>query len=134
MNAEGVVTKASPLPVDDTVRRLVGLLDAHHVTVVSIVDHSGEAAGAGFTMPNTKLVIFGNPAAGTPVMLARPHAALDLPLKILVWEDTDGAAWVSYNAPSYLEHRYDLAADVAAPLAAVETIADALVAPVGEQA
>ena len=132
MTAEGVVTKATSRSVDDTVRRLVGLLDARDVTVFSIVDHSGEAAHAGFTMPNTKLVIFGNPAGGTPVMLARPLAALDLPLKILVWEDPEGRDMVSYNAPSYVEHRYDVTGELAAPLAAVEAIADALVAPVGE--
>jgi uncharacterized protein (DUF302 family) len=87
----GIVTKASPRGVDETIARLTRVLD-----------HSGEATRVGLQMPNTELVVFGSPAAGTPVMLAAPLAALDLPLKLLVWEDRDGAVWVSYTAPSYL--------------------------------
>jgi uncharacterized protein (DUF302 family) len=129
MSSEAVVTKASPRGVDETVRRLVHLLDAKDVTVFAIVDHSGEAAAVGLDMPNTKLVIFGNPAAGTPVMLAAPLAALDLPLKLLVWEDAAGDTFVSYNAPEFLAQRHHLDAALAAPLSAVEAIADAVITP-----
>jgi uncharacterized protein (DUF302 family) len=124
----GIVTKASPRTVDETVHRLVHILDAKNVTIFSIVDHSGAAQRAGLAMPNTKLVIFGNPAAGTAVMVAAPLAALDLPLKLLVYEDTEGAVWVSYNSPEYLAHRYALDEHLEAPLAAIDAISDAVIA------
>jgi uncharacterized protein (DUF302 family) len=125
---DGIVTKASPRSVDETVRRLIRILDAKELTVFSIVDHSGEAKQVGLEMPNTKLVIFGNPAGGTPIMLAAPLAALDLPLKLLVWEDADGAVWISYNTAEYLAHRYQLDPHLEAPLAAIEAISETLVA------
>jgi uncharacterized protein (DUF302 family) len=99
--------------------------------VFAVVDHSGEAAQAGMPMPDTKLVIFGSPAAGTALMLAAPLVALDLPLKVLVWEDPDGGgrAHVSYNSPEYLAARYGLSDDLTARIAAIETLTDAVVAP-----
>jgi uncharacterized protein (DUF302 family) len=128
MSSEGVVTKASPRTVDETVRRLVNIVDAKELTLFSIVDHSGEAQRVGLQMPNTKLVIFGSPRGGTPIMIATPLAALDLPLKLLVWEDAHGAVWVSYNAPDYLAQRHHLGDHSQAVLAALGPISDAVVA------
>ena len=126
MNFGGVRTKAVPHGVDETVRRLIRILDEGDFTIFMIVDHSSEAAAVGLDMPNTKVVIFGDPAGGTPAMLAQPLLALALPLKLLVWEDTRGATWINYNTADYLATRHDPMPDKVKPLAAIETIADAL--------
>lgn len=110
----------------DVLARLLALLQAKEVTVFAVVDHSGEAAKCGFEMRDTKLVIFGNPKAGTPAMLAEPDCALDLPLKLLIAETTDGLTRISYNAPAYLQSRYGLDSTLATPLAGVEQIAAAI--------
>jgi uncharacterized protein (DUF302 family) len=109
--------------VDETVERLRGILAAKAVTIFALVDHSGEAAKAGMTMRPTKLLIFGSPKAGTPVMLAAPSIAVDLPLKILVWQDANGKVWVSYNAPEYLRERHNVPAELMQNLAVVEALA-----------
>lgn len=127
-SSDGVVTLTSPSSVDETVERLRGMLAGHGLSLFAVVDHSGEAQKVGLELPNTKLVIFGSPAGGTPVMRAVPLSALDLPLKLLVW-DHDGRTRVSYNAPAYLAARHHLSTDLAAPLAGVEGIAAALVEP-----
>jgi uncharacterized protein (DUF302 family) len=88
------------------VERLTALLHAKGVTLFALVDHSAEAAKVGMTLPPTKLLIFGTPRAGTPLMLAAPSVAIDLPLKILVWQDAQGSAWLSYNSPAYLRERH----------------------------
>jgi uncharacterized protein (DUF302 family) len=88
-----------------------------------VIDHSGEAEKVGIKMRPTKLVIFGNPKAGTPVMLAAPSSAIDLPLKILIWEDAQGKVWVSYNSPAYLQKRHGLPQDLLQNIASVETLA-----------
>lgn len=119
----GVVSRRSRHTVDETVERLKSLLAAKSVTLFALVDHSGEAAKAGMTMRNTKLLIFGNPAAGTPVMLAAPGSALDLPLKILVWEDAEGAAWLSWNSAEYLAHRHGIPDALVKNIAAAEALA-----------
>jgi uncharacterized protein (DUF302 family) len=124
-DAPGVVTKPSARTVDQIVARLKELCEEKRLTLFAIVDHSGEAQRVGLIMPNTKLVIFGSPTAGTPVMLAAPLTALDLPLKILVWEDHSGSVSVSYNAPTYLADRYRLPDELRAPLDAIEHIANA---------
>ena len=98
----GIVRIASQHSVAETVAKLETILQAKNVKLFAIVDHSGEAEKAGLKMPNTKLLIFGNPKGGTPLMLASPSVALDLPLKILVAEDGAGKTWISYNAPAYL--------------------------------
>ncbi len=98
----GLVSIEAAHTVDETVEKLKGILQAKGVTLFAVVDHSGEAAKAGMQMPNTKLLIFGSPKAGTPVMLAAPSIAIDLPLKILVAEDAAGNVWVSYNSAEYL--------------------------------
>ena len=121
----GIVAIESKHSVDETVGKLQGILGAKGVTVFAVVDHSGEAAKAGLAMPNTKLVIFGNPKAGTPVMLASPSSAIDLPLKILVAEDGAGKVWVSYNSVEYLAKRHGLPEAVLPALKAVEGLAAA---------
>jgi uncharacterized protein (DUF302 family) len=88
-----------------------------------VIDHNGEAAKVGMKMPNTKLLIFGNPKGGTPLTLAAPSIAIDLPLKILVAEDKQGKVWVSYNSPEYLKERHGLPQDLLANIAVVETLA-----------
>lgn len=95
----------------------------------ALVDHSGQAAKAGLAMPDTKLLIFGSPAGGTPVMLAAPLAALDLPLKVLVWENPAGGSFVSYLDPAYLGERHHLTDDLTARIAGINAITDAAVAP-----
>jgi uncharacterized protein (DUF302 family) len=126
---DGVVTKASSHTVDETVGRLKGAIVEKGLTLFAIIDHSGAAQEVGLALPDTKLVIFGSPAGGTPVMVAAPLAALDLPLKILVWADADGAVSVSYNSTQYLATRHHLADDLRARLEAIESISDAIVAP-----
>jgi uncharacterized protein (DUF302 family) len=87
---------------------LKSVLGAKGITAFALIDHSGEAAKVGMKMHPTQLLIFGNPRAGTPVMQASPTAAIDLPMKALAWEDTDGQVWLSYNDPAYLKHRFGL--------------------------
>jgi len=119
----GIVKLQSHHPVEETVAKLQGILQAKGVKLFTIVDHSGEAASAGLPMPNTKLLIFGNPKAGTPLMLAAPSVALDLPLKILVAEDAAGKTWISYNAPGYLQARHGLPPELMPNIAVIETLA-----------
>jgi uncharacterized protein (DUF302 family)/uncharacterized membrane protein YidH (DUF202 family) len=119
----GILRSASKLSVDETVARLQAALQAKGVKLFTIVDHSGEAASAGLKMPNTKLLIFGNPKAGTPLMLASPSVALDLPLKILVAEDAAGKVWISYNASAYLQARHNLSPELLPNIAVIETLA-----------
>ncbi|MFZ2060174.1 MAG: DUF302 domain-containing protein [Candidatus Binatus sp.] len=119
----GIVEIPSNHSVDDTVERLRTILEAKGVAIFAIVDHSGEAAKAGLKMPPTKLLIFGSPKAGTPVMLAAPSIAIDLPLKILVREDSQGRVWVSYNSPEYLRERHGVPADLMQNIAVAETLA-----------
>ena len=119
----GIVRIPSNHSVDETVAKLQGILQAKGVKLFVVVDHSGEAARAGLKMPNTKLLIFGNPKAGTPLMLAAPSIALDLPLKILVTEDATGKAWISYNSPGYLQFRHTLPAELLPNIAVIEALA-----------
>jgi uncharacterized protein (DUF302 family) len=122
-----IVTKLSPRSVPDTVARLTGILSEKGLKLFAVIDQTAEAAAAGLTLRETVLVIFGNPAAGTLVMQAAPLAAVDLPLKVLVW--ADGAQTkVSYVAPAALGTRYGLTADLTAKLAGIGPLTDALVA------
>jgi uncharacterized protein (DUF302 family) len=120
-------SKISPRSVPDTVERLRRLLEARHLKVFGVIDQRAEAEAAGLTLRETVLVLFGNPAAGTPVMAAVPLAALDLPLKLLIWDD-EGTTQVSYLRPDALAARHGLSADQAAALAGIEPLSDALVA------
>jgi uncharacterized protein (DUF302 family) len=122
----GTVTKPSPLSVADTVSRIEAVLSAKGIKVFAVVDHSGEARKVGLDLRDTKLVIFGSPKAGTPVMVSVPLAALDLPLKLLVWADGEQTK-VSYTSPSELAARYHLSDELAATLAAVDPISDAVI-------
>jgi uncharacterized protein (DUF302 family) len=119
----GIMRIASQHSVADTVKRLETTLQAKSVKLFALIDHSGEAEKAGLHMPDTKLLIFGNPKGGTPLMLASPSVALDLPLKILVAEDIAGKVWISYNAPSYLQWRHNLPADLLGNIAVIEALA-----------
>lgn len=109
--------------VDETVEKLKSILQSKAITLFALVDHSGEAEKIGLNMPPTKLLIFGSPKAGTPLMLASPSIAIDLPLKILVWQDAQAKVWVSYNTPAYLQQRHNLPADLLQNIAVIETLA-----------
>ena len=119
----GIIEIPSNQSVDQTVEALKNILAAKGVTLFALVDHSGEAQKVGMIMPPTKLLIFGSPKAGTPIMLAAPSSALDLPLKILVREDTNGKVWISYNSPAYLQHRHSIPPELLPNLAVVEALA-----------
>jgi uncharacterized protein (DUF302 family) len=122
-NDKGINDIASNHSVDETVARLKGILDAKGVTLFAVIDHSGEAEKVGMKMPPTKLLIFGSPKAGTPIMQAAPSAAIDLPLKILVWEDGQQKVWISYNSPAYLQERHGFSSELMQNIAVVELLA-----------
>lgn len=119
----GIVEIASTHSVAVTLHKLTQILNAKGVTLFAVIDHSGEAEKVGMKMPPTKLLIFGNPKAGTPVMLAAPSIAIDLPLKILIREDEQGKVWISYNSAEYLQERHGLLQDLIQNLAVVATLA-----------
>jgi len=127
MLGAGIVSCTVRYSVDETVARLEALLQEKGVKLFCVVDHSGEAAAAGLTMPATKLMIFGNPAAGTPVMLASPSAALDLPLKILVAEGDGGKTMLSWNDPAWLSERHNFPAELVTKLQAAGLFAKQMV-------
>ena len=120
---KGIIDRPSNHSVDQTVEKLKNILQSKGVTLFALVDHSGEAEKVGMKMRPTKLLIFGSPKAGTPLMLAAPSIAIDLPLKILVWEDAQGKVWVSYNSPEYLKERHGLPPELLANITVVETLA-----------
>jgi uncharacterized protein (DUF302 family) len=119
MQTNGLLQVASARSVDETVDRLKAILAERGLQVFALVDHSGEAEKVGMKMPPTKLLIFGSPKGGTPVMLAAPSVAIDLPLKALVAEDEDGKVWVSYNSPEYLQQRHGVPQDLVRNIAGV---------------
>jgi uncharacterized protein (DUF302 family) len=121
----GIVNIPVNHSVDETVEKLRGILQSKEIALFAIIDHSGEARKVGMDMRSTKLLIFGSPKAGTPVMLAAPSIAIDLPLKILISEDARGKVWVSYNSPKYLQDRHRVPAELIQNLAAVEALASA---------
>jgi uncharacterized protein (DUF302 family) len=128
MTDAGIVTKISPRSVADTVTRFTGILAAKGVRVFDVIDQAAAAREVGQELRDTTLVIFGSPAAGTPVMAAAPLAALDLPLKVLIWDDA-GQTKVTYYSPDELAARYQLGADLVGNLAAINPLTDALIAP-----
>lgn len=119
----GIVNKPSKHSVEQTVEALSNILKSKGVAVFALIDHSGEAEKVGLKMRPTKLLIFGNPKAGTPLMLASPSSAIDLPLKLLVWEDAQGKVWVSYNSPEYLRERHRLPQELMQNIAVIEGLA-----------
>ena len=122
---EGIVKIPSHHSVNETVDKLKTILKSKGVALFALVDHSGEAEKVGLNMPPTKLLIFGNPKGGTPLMLAAPSAAIDLPLKILVAEDAQGKVWISYNSPDYLKERHGLPDNLVPNIAVVQALAAA---------
>jgi len=120
---KGIVDKLSNHSVEQTVEKLKNILQSKGVTLFAFIDHSGEAEKAGMKMLPTKLLIFGSPKAGTPLMLAAPSIALDLPLKILVWQDAEGKVWVTYNSPAYLQERHNLPSELLPNIAVIEALA-----------
>lgn len=122
----GLLSKASRHSVDQTVDRLKAVLREKGVTLFALIDHSGEAAKVGLKMPPTKLLIFGSPKAGTPLMLAAPSTAIDLPLKMLVWEDPLGKVWMTYNDPHYLRQRHLFPSALVANMGAAAAFATAV--------
>jgi uncharacterized protein (DUF302 family) len=121
----GLVSIPTARSVDETVARLRMILQAKGVTLFAVVDHSGEAANAGMSMPNTKLLIFGSPKAGTPAMLAAPSIAIDLPLKILVAETSEGQTSISYNSTQFLAERHGISPELMKSLSVIEALAAA---------
>ena len=123
-SADGIISKAANCTVEEAVHKIKSLLVIRGITLFAVIDHSGEAEAAGLKMPDTKLVIFGNPKGGTPLMLASPLIAIDLPLKLLVAEDANGRCSISYNSPQYLQQRHRLSNDLIQNIAIIEAIAD----------
>ena len=123
MNENGLLQVASRYTVDETVDRLKAILAERGLQVFALVDHSGEAEKVGMKMRPTKLLIFGSPKGGTPVMLAAPSVAIDLPLKALVAEDEAGKVWISYNSPEYLQQRHGIPQDLVKNIAGVGALA-----------
>jgi uncharacterized protein (DUF302 family) len=119
----GVISKRANHSVDETVGKLESILKAKGVTLFALIDHSGEAEKVGMKMKPTRLMIFGNPDAGTPLMLAAPSIAIDLPLKILVWEDAEEKVWISYNSAEYLQERHKIPGELIQNIAVVEGLA-----------
>ena len=119
----GIIDTPSNHSVDETVEKLKRILEAKGVTLFALIDHSGEAEKAGMKMLPTKLLIFGSPKAGTPIMLAAPSVAIDLPLKILIWEDRHGKVWASYNSPDYLQERHGVPRELLQNIAVAGTLA-----------
>jgi uncharacterized protein (DUF302 family) len=119
----GLIDIPSNHSVDETVEKLKAILISKGITLFVLVDHSGEAAKFGMKMRPTKLVIFGSPKAGTPLMVASPSSAIDLPLKILIWEDAEKKVWVTYNSPGYLQQRHDVPPELLQNIAVIEGLA-----------
>jgi uncharacterized protein (DUF302 family) len=122
-SADGIVTKSASCTVEEAVSKIKSLLVDHGITLFAVIDHSGEAEAAGMKMPDTKLLIFGNPKGGTPLMLASPSVAIDLPLKLLVAEKSAGRCSISYNSPQYLQQRHGLPRDLIQNIAIIEALA-----------
>ncbi|MBM3620195.1 MAG: DUF302 domain-containing protein [Alphaproteobacteria bacterium] len=120
-----IVATPSAHSVADTVSKIEATAKARGLTIFARVDHSGEAKAAGLDMPPTQLLVLGNPKAGTPLMLAKPSLAIDLPLKILVWQDAAGKVWAGYNDPAFLKERHGLTDEQAKPLGAVGGLIEA---------
>ncbi len=118
----GIISKPSNHSVDETVEKLKGILQAKGITLFALVDHSGEAEKVGMKMRPTKLLIFGNPKGGTPVMQAAPSVTIDLPLKVLIAEDAQGKVWLSYNSSTFLQQRHSIPQELLPNLAVVEAL------------
>ena len=123
-SANGMIIKSANCTVEEAVDKIKSLLVIRGITLFAVIDHSGEAEATGMKMPDTKLLIFGNPKGGTPLMLASPSVAIDLPLKLLVAEDANGRCSISYNSPQYLQKRHKLPNDLIQNIAIIEALAN----------
>ena len=121
-SGEGIISQPSKSSVPETLDRLEAILRTNGVTIFARIDHSGEAEKVGLKMPPTQLLIFGNPKGGTPVMLAEPLSAIDLPLKALAWQDGDSKVWLSYNDPQYIKRRFGLSDDAVKTIAGIGSL------------
>ncbi|HEV2274544.1 MAG TPA: DUF302 domain-containing protein [Acidobacteriaceae bacterium] len=119
---DGIVHLSCPYPVEEALKRLEKLLQARGIPILARIDHSAAAAQAGMIMPSTELIIFGNAKAGTPLMLAAPTVAIDLPLKALVWQDAEAKVWISYNTPEYLQRRHSFPEELMKNITAIRSI------------
>ena len=128
-SADGIISKRSHGSVSETLDRLEAILRSKGITIFARIDHSGEAEKVGLKMPPTQLLIFGNPRGGTPVMLAAPLSAIDLPLKALAWQDGDGTVWLSYNDAQYLKRRFGLADDDINTIAGIGSVIEQAATP-----
>jgi uncharacterized protein (DUF302 family) len=124
---EGIIRRPSPRTVPETLDRLESILEGKGLQVFARFDHSGEAAKAGLKMPPTQVLVFGNPKAGTSVMLAAPTSAIDLPLRALAWQDTAGKVWLGYTDPAYFARRYGLTEAQVAPVSGIGQLVEAAV-------
>jgi uncharacterized protein (DUF302 family) len=124
----GLIHIKSPYSVQETLKRVESVLQAKRLTVFAYIDHSGEAEKIGLQMRPTQLIIFGSPKAGTPLMVASPTLAIDLPLKALAWEDADGQVWLSYNSPEYLKRRHEIPDELVKNIAGVGAVLEQAVA------
>ena len=124
--SQGIVTSQSRYSFAETVEKLEALLKEKGIHLFTIIDHSGAAASAGLSMPPTKVFIFGNPKGGTPLMIAAPNLAIDLPLKILIAEDGNGKVWLSWNDPAYLQQRHGFPKEMMANIGAAGMLASQL--------
>jgi uncharacterized protein (DUF302 family) len=120
----GMIHLSSPHTLSETLSRLEAIVQAKGLTIQARIDHSGDAAKAGLEMRPTKLIIFGNAKAGTPLMIASPSVAIDLPLKALAWQDQEGNVWLSYNSPDYLRNRHQLPDDLMRNIAGIGPICE----------
>ena len=128
-SVNGLIHLSSPHSVAETTKRLKAALQSKGITLFCHLDHSGEAEKVGLQMHPTQLLIFGSPKGGTPLMLASPTLAIDLPLKALIWEDAGSKVWLSSNSPEYLQHRHNIPPDLLPNIAGVGTLFKAVVAP-----
>jgi uncharacterized protein (DUF302 family) len=126
-SAEGIITKSSPHSVRETLDRLQKAIRNKGLTVFAHIDHGANAQGAGLKMQDAQVLIFGSPKSGTPLMVASPLLALDLPLRALVWQDYIGKVWVSYTDPASLARRYALPDDLVGNIAGIEGVVDSAV-------
>ena len=125
MNANnGIISQLSPYSVTETIDRLTAILQAKSITIFARIDQQAEAEEVGLSLRPMQLLLFGNPKAGTPLMIAEPTIALDLPLKVLAWESADGKVWLSYNAPHYLQQRFSLSNELLKNIASVAPLID----------
>ncbi|MGA2643238.1 MAG: DUF302 domain-containing protein [Candidatus Sulfotelmatobacter sp.] len=122
MQGNGLIQVSSPRTIDETVKRLESILAERGLQIFALIDHSGEAEKVGMKMRETKLLIFGSPKGGTPVMIAAPSVAIDLPLKVLVSEDDAGKVSITYNNPEYLQQRHGVPADLVKNISGVSAL------------